>query len=1437
MKMKKILASILALCMLLGTMSTVVFASEPENITITSTTYYADQTIDLNGGTMVVKADIVANSGTLTIKNGTIDATQITSNLNVSLFRAIGKLVLENVTINANSNYKIKYLFAGYNDVTVKNSTINAANVEYVAYGESGNAVKVTLDNTKLYMTSGCSRIAGTGGGIAFTVQNESLIDAEGLNDHCFRNTTVYIDNSTVEIDGCEDFIKNDNGDDITVINGSTLSVTGFTSTSAIILSNNSEMSASASCDITIDDEKYKNYTLIEDTIITTPVVAKIGNAEYATLAAAITAANAGDIIEILPGEFNFDNTTSITIDKAITIKGAGKDATTLNFDSTTSAFVIASSGVAFSDMTITQGSKSNSFHISISKGAWDAPAVQYSDIIIENIDFEGGNYALCLIGEDVVVDSCKFTNQSSHNIIIYSVKGESKITNNIFNASTGSNKSAILYEGGADNATDLSNFIGGGTLTIDGNEAYSKGVFFQFTSWKLVEDMSVSITDNKIDAFTNKAIALYDLDGAITAAGDEFASFEINKNVFTNVPSGRPIIQEYTGKVEVDASENYLGSATPDVVALIKGEKVTVQTYYLDEALTKLMPTSLSGEGTEEAPYLISTAEELMFFRDSVNAGNTYEGKYVKVTATEIDLSGENWTSIGNGTRDDCGFGTGTTPFKGYFDGNGVTITGLTIDTASEKYAFVGLFGALEGGTIENITLENVNIDGGASSSTAALVGGMLGGTVSNITVSGTITANECAGVVGRIFANGTVKNCTNSADVTATGNSAAGIVGKAYYTREDQLMLIENCTNSGAIKSAYSAGGIVALSAGNVKNCTNNGTVEATGASGTGGIVGEQVNNGTVSGNTNNADIKGAYNAGGIAGWVRYTGTDDEYPVRTPVRVINNVNNGANITSTGNAAGGVVGEVYNRGIINSNKNYAQTISATGFAAGIAGALRHGFDGNAYKDDNDVDVYYNISTTPEANITANCTDQFGYDNETAGTELDVNYNYAEDFNFEFEITTKVNGVDSADSYKKGDIVTVTVKVDGEYEWIYGGLNYNKEYFKYTVFDFGGYISINERYDPTLQDSFRGDFLNEYTFEVIKVPEEDTDLVDNFLEGKFTANAAIVVNEQLANHSESFVLDEKTAVVNVHQPYSVTFDHDGDTTTQNDVTKVSVTDVDTFGDIKPSDPTLDKYEFDGWTLNGNLVADTDLVARGSEYVAQFSTSVTFVVDGTETVISNILKGTTFKKLLERNEIPVTDKTNYIFEGWTLDGVLVDDEAIVTPEGVYTALYSVDCKIKVICDYVTGYYLVQVYGDAAGYKFDGNSMYKVIHDDMTNYTFNNKVARCWIVREGENGFAPVVTDGYSEEALIGFVRERLTVVNAKSTVINVGYNINGINTGTDIVDLADAYSAYCVATPAGRSETTVDIMLASDVNGDGHVKNDDSTVIIQNFTNR
>ena len=82
---------------------------------------------------------------------------------------------------------------------------------------------------------------------------------------------------------------------------------------------------------------------------------------------------------------------------------------------------------------------------------------------------------------------------------------------------------------------------------------------------------------------------------------------------------------------------------------------------------------TSWTGEGsgTKEAPYIISTADELKAFRDLVNDGD-YDA-CAKLTADITLDSSEEWTPIIATTTSGMGY-------VGTFDGDGKTIKGLSI-------------------------------------------------------------------------------------------------------------------------------------------------------------------------------------------------------------------------------------------------------------------------------------------------------------------------------------------------------------------------------------------------------------------------------------------------------------------------------------------------------------------------------------------------------------------------------------------------------------------------------------------------------------------------------------------------------------------------------------------------------------------------------------
>ena len=250
-----------------------------------------------------------------------------------------------------------------------------------------------------------------------------------------------------------------------------------------------------------------------------------------------------------------------------------------------------------------------------------------------------------------------------------------------------------------------------------------------------------------------------------------------------------------------------------------------------------------------------ITTAEELKVFRDDVNNGNTYEGKYVYL-ANDITLdSNEQWEPIGlypmesTGPTDD----ENNKPFKGIFDGNKHEINGINIDTTNKGQ---GLFGIVNDGTIKNVIIGNENnINGGNAS--AGLVGYLYNGKIYNCTNESDInsTGSYVGGIVGFADVNSTIEQCYNNGNITflesdTGGNAIGGIVGQ--FMRSNIL----RCINSGIIKAEANVGGICGYSSSaEINECINIGTINSSGTF-----------SGGISGAIRNTTIISCYNTGNI-------------------------------------------------------------------------------------------------------------------------------------------------------------------------------------------------------------------------------------------------------------------------------------------------------------------------------------------------------------------------------------------------------------------------------------------------------------------------------------------------------------------------------------------------------------------------------------------
>lgn len=213
------------------------------------------------------------------------------------------------------------------------------------------------------------------------------------------------------------------------------------------------------------------------------------------------------------------------------------------------------------------------------------------------------------------------------------------------------------------------------------------------------------------------------------------------------------------------------------------------------------------AGNGSQGAPYQISTAGELANLAKMVNDGKTDENTYFELTA-DIDLDGKEWTPIG--TKD--------SQFAGKFSGNGKTIRNLTVGGGDNS----GLF-AYSSGEIKDVYLEKIDI---TTTMNAGGVCAFNSGTIEGCGVlSGTIIcSNPNGGQLGGICKenSGTISRCFSNASVK--GATSAGIV---FVNNKNGV--VQDCYNTGTLEGSSSASGINTNNYGKIKTCLNLGAVIA--------------------------------------------------------------------------------------------------------------------------------------------------------------------------------------------------------------------------------------------------------------------------------------------------------------------------------------------------------------------------------------------------------------------------------------------------------------------------------------------------------------------------------------------------------------------------------------------------------------------------------
>ena len=278
-------------------------------------------------------------------------------------------------------------------------------------------------------------------------------------------------------------------------------------------------------------------------------------------------------------------------------------------------------------------------------------------------------------------------------------------------------------------------------------------------------------------------------------------------------------------------------------------------------------------GDGSEDNPYLISSADDFMAIATLANAaaeagGNGYNadakrtffgsaGVHYKQTGN-IDFENATLTPIGNvssaGNANNASSPTGNA-FSGTFDGGNHTVKNFSANVTVADNGVYGLFGYVQNATIKNLSVEaDLTLKAEATADAGVLAGTVAGSTIENVTVNAKLTVSGAdvdnkrftvGGIAGFVFgtpdAPSLIKDCTVTATATVesgknTKNGATcvhygGIVGFSTTASgvTEIACTLDHCVNNGTItaKSGRSAGIVAAANLATlIKNCVNNAT-----------------------------------------------------------------------------------------------------------------------------------------------------------------------------------------------------------------------------------------------------------------------------------------------------------------------------------------------------------------------------------------------------------------------------------------------------------------------------------------------------------------------------------------------------------------------------------------------------------------------------------
>lgn len=271
---------------------------------------------------------------------------------------------------------------------------------------------------------------------------------------------------------------------------------------------------------------------------------------------------------------------------------------------------------------------------------------------------------------------------------------------------------------------------------------------------------------------------------------------------------------------------------------------------------LVFVFPGFQGGAGTELNPYQVSSIEQL-------NAVRYYNTSYFVQTAN-INMGvapwneGEGWNPIGADPNENVS----AIPFSGTYNGNGFTISNLTINKPTGSDA--GLFGYAQNAKFSNVNLTNVNIIVGNTA--GSLVGEAGNTTIINSISSGYVkTINAISGGIAGWVYGSTISKSSSTAIVEAGSSTAGGLIGY-----QNGSTTVSESWSSGNVSGTERVGGLVGESTQNdfIIDCYSSSKV--TGSLKVGGLVGAAASTGiiTVQRCYSVGEVTGTESVGGLIG-----------------------------------------------------------------------------------------------------------------------------------------------------------------------------------------------------------------------------------------------------------------------------------------------------------------------------------------------------------------------------------------------------------------------------------------------------------------------------------------------------------------------------------------------------------------------------------------